>query len=73
MTHNYEILHPYDSYFLTCAKGSNPRHGSILGHGCVPLDEIYVAVLLSVLRPEFSGGRQTAEMAEKSLGAEFHV
>ena len=40
--------------FLTCAKGSNPRHGSILGHGYVPLDEIYVAVPLRVLRSEFS-------------------
>ena len=54
MTHNYEILHPYDLYFLTCAKGSNPRHALILGYGCVPLDEIYVAVSLRVVRSEFS-------------------
>ena len=62
-----------DSGTISFTKISNPRYGSLLGRGCVPLDEIYVAVLRSVLRPEFSGGRQTAEMAEKSLGAEYHV
>ena len=27
---------------LTCTKISDPRHGSILGHGCLPLVEIYL-------------------------------
>ena len=36
------------------AGSANPRHGSILGHGYVPLNEIYVAVPLRVLRSELS-------------------
>ena len=43
-----------DSGTISFAKISNPRYGSLLGRGCVPLDEIYVAVPLRVGRSEFS-------------------